>query len=724
MRSSLKRNFQFVFLFFCCSIAVLCKADNIHVGWNGQVKYSIQKQKGGDSIYHINIFNHFDWDAKIFNNAKEIAYYLKCKPDTIDSGDANTLVLKTSFDVDSNLLHKTLVFKYESEGSFRIKINGKEIIKYIKPLKTKRFVLFEEKEEGYCYFTFQEKESTIEMIFINSNLTKSVSGHFEIGELKWKDHNIESEYSKNKVSILISFFYLAIGVVLLILFLFHKKSLENYHFAIFCILLSLTLFTDLFQLSSFTDALFTALSAYSLGFLATYLSVILVGKIRSKIPGTVFSVMLVVLILIQCIFQYYKFSSAINVISFLYLLYNFFNCIYLLFQGSSKKKWEVKFIKYGFFSALFFMVGIFIVFILTIIILVITKTNYNPNSGAFQYFISEFYEYSRITGLMLIPVTIAIIIGKRNGLNQKELIEQLVEIKILSEQNIEKEKEKQIILSEQNIVLEEKVKMRTQELQYEKEIVEEKNREILDSIEYALRIQTAILPLSRIVKQYLINSFIFYRPKDIVSGDFYWMETTDDLVLFAACDCTGHGVSGAMVSLVCHNALNRAVREFNLIEPASILNKTAEIVIENFAKSEEQINDGMDISLCAYNIKTKTLEWSGANNPLWLIQNGILIETKADKQPIGMDENNHPFTNHQFTLQAGDSIYIFSDGYADQFGGERGETKLSRKRFKELILSIQNTDMPEQGNALEKFILDYRKDVEQIDDILVMGIRV
>ena len=269
-----------------------------------------------------------------------------------------------------------------------------------------------------------------------------------------------------------------------------------------------------------------------------------------------------------------------------------------------------------------------------------------------------------------------------------------------------------------------KIKQSNRVIKQQKELLEEKQKEILDSIEYALRIQTAILPPQKIVKQYLENSFIVYKPKDIVAGDFYWMETVNDLVLFAACDCTGHGVPGAMVSVVCHNALNRAVREFGLTQPAAILDKTAEIVIENFSKSEEDIKDGMDISLCTYNTKTKKLEWAGANNPLWLLQNGELIETKADKQPIGMNEDHKPFTNHTFTLNNGDCIYLFTDGFADQFGGEKGGKKLTRKHFKELILSVQDKSLREQGVALDKFIVDYGKEIEQTDDILVMGVKV
>lgn len=261
-------------------------------------------------------------------------------------------------------------------------------------------------------------------------------------------------------------------------------------------------------------------------------------------------------------------------------------------------------------------------------------------------------------------------------------------------------------------------------IEIQKHIVENKNREITDSIEYALRIQNAILPSSSIVKQSLGNSFIYYQPKDIVAGDFYWIEKVDDIVLFAACDCTGHGVPGAMVSVICHNALNRAVREFGLMQPAKILDKAAEIVIENFSKSEEDIKDGMDISLCSLNPKTKELQWAGANNPIWLFKNGEVIERKADKQPIGMNDNKKPFTNHTFNLDNKDIIYLFSDGVTDQFGGETGNKKLTKKRFREFVLSIQDKDMDEQGIALDMFITNYRKTTEQIDDMLVVGVKI
>ncbi|MCO5267474.1 MAG: tetratricopeptide repeat protein [Brumimicrobium sp.] len=253
----------------------------------------------------------------------------------------------------------------------------------------------------------------------------------------------------------------------------------------------------------------------------------------------------------------------------------------------------------------------------------------------------------------------------------------------------------------------------------------EKNREILDSITYAKRIQSAILPPTKLVKEYLPTSFILYKPKDIVAGDFYWMEQKGDLLLFAAADCTGHGVPGAMVSVVCNHALNRSVREYNLSEPGKILDKTRELVIEEFEKSEEGVKDGMDISLCGLNLKTNTLTWSGANNPLWVIKKGDteVEEIKANKQPIGKYVAPEPFDTHTIQLEKGDSLYIFTDGYQDQFGGEKGK-KFKAKNMRELVLSIQNQPMDHQREAIDTAFEEWKQNHEQVDDVCVIGVRV
>lgn len=259
--------------------------------------------------------------------------------------------------------------------------------------------------------------------------------------------------------------------------------------------------------------------------------------------------------------------------------------------------------------------------------------------------------------------------------------------------------------------------------QKQKIIIAEKNKEITDSITYAKRLQTAILPPDSFWKKYLPQSFVLYQPKDIVSGDFYWLENVNDLVLFAAADCTGHGVSGAMVSVVCSNALNRTVKEFGITEPAKILDKTRELVLETFEKSNEEVKDGMDISLCCLNTKNNELLWSGANNPLWYIRENNLFEIKGDKQPIGQNDNPKPFTTHNIDLQKDDTVYIFTDGYADQFGGEKGK-KFMYRPLKELLLSIQNKSIAEQQEELHQKFINWKKNTEQTDDVLVIGFKI
>jgi serine phosphatase RsbU (regulator of sigma subunit) len=254
----------------------------------------------------------------------------------------------------------------------------------------------------------------------------------------------------------------------------------------------------------------------------------------------------------------------------------------------------------------------------------------------------------------------------------------------------------------------------------QKQIVEEKNKEITDSIQYAKRIQSAILPSNKVVKEYLQNSFIIYLPKDIVAGDFYWMETVGNKVLFAAADCTGHGVPGAMVSVVCNNGLNRSVREHGLTDPGKILDKTREIVIEEFEKSEEEVKDGMDIALCC--LEGNKLLYAGANNPLWIIRNKEIIETKATKQPIGKFENPSPYHTHEFNLEEGDIIYLFSDGFVDQFGGEKGK-KLKTRAFRELLLSVQTKSMQEQKDLIVNAFNQWKEGHDQVDDVCVIGVK-
>lgn len=256
----------------------------------------------------------------------------------------------------------------------------------------------------------------------------------------------------------------------------------------------------------------------------------------------------------------------------------------------------------------------------------------------------------------------------------------------------------------------------------QKHVIEEKQHEIIESITYAKRIQEAILPPGQFINKFIPNNFIFYKPKDIVAGDFYWAEKVGDLFFIAAADSTGHGVPGAMVSVVCSNALNRAVKEFNLKETGKILDKTRELVLETFEKSSNEVKDGMDISLLCIEEKNNNIFWSGANNPLWFIQDNELKEIKADKQSIGKTDNPKAFTTHQINYKENTTFYLFTDGFADQFGGERGK-KFKYKQFAELLVTNNHFPLKHQLESINKTFEDWKGDLEQVDDVCVIGIK-
>ena len=273
-------------------------------------------------------------------------------------------------------------------------------------------------------------------------------------------------------------------------------------------------------------------------------------------------------------------------------------------------------------------------------------------------------------------------------------------------------------------ILEEKVAERTAEVVQKSMELEKKNKDITDSIKYAKRIQTAVLP----PELPFDDTFIFFRPKDIVSGDFYWLETSNDREMIAAVDCTGHGVPGAFLSILGHSMLTKIVREYGILEPAKILDQLDVEIIKALhqknVEGERIVNDGMDLALISYNRKTNVLEYAGGYNPLVLIRNGEIEEIKADRFPIGMTSvhDSKKFTNNEIKVQKGDSFYIFSDGYADQFGGPEGK-KFRKKNMKDMLLEMQALTMKEQGEKIEKHILEWMEGYDQIDDMVLIGRR-
>ena len=256
--------------------------------------------------------------------------------------------------------------------------------------------------------------------------------------------------------------------------------------------------------------------------------------------------------------------------------------------------------------------------------------------------------------------------------------------------------------------------------------IEEKHRAVTDSITYARRIQMAVLPESRLLSECFCDYFIFWRPKDIVSGDFYWMKRIGDIVAFTVADCTGHGVPGAFMSLLGITFLNDICMKLDEdTQPSDILELLRSDIIYAFGQegTDDRPNDGMDMALCILNLRTNKLRFAGANNPMYLMRNGELHEYKSVKNPIGEYAFFRDFSSVEIDVQTGDWIYLFSDGYADQFGGEENR-KLNYKRFRALMTEMSLLNSEQQMLRLGEFLDEWRGDTPQLDDVMIGGYRV
>lgn len=269
------------------------------------------------------------------------------------------------------------------------------------------------------------------------------------------------------------------------------------------------------------------------------------------------------------------------------------------------------------------------------------------------------------------------------------------------------------------------------ELEIKNKIIHQKSKDLLDSINYAERIQQAILPSFEKIGADLNDFFILYKPKDVIGGDFYWyanVRTTpekgeeENMLVIAAVDCTGHGVPGALMSIIGSTVLNQTITNPGVNSPAEALG----FLNKQINKTLNTIKDGMDMSLCAVNMRKMELQYAGANNALYIVRKGELIELKADKQSIGADVEHSEvktFTNHHFPIEKGDCIYLFTDGYADQFGGVAGK-KFKYKQFHNLLVEMNHLPMKEQSRVLDARHMTWRGDLEQVDDILIIGFRI
>jgi CheY-like chemotaxis protein len=344
------------------------------------------------------------------------------------------------------------------------------------------------------------------------------------------------------------------------------------------------------------------------------------------------------------------------------------------------------------------------------------------NRGAFD-FVTKPIDFEDLSTTLLKAIREMEIL--KEGIEAKTHLEKaLLEKAEARQQALENLQEKEKLILFQNEMLEQQVAERTVQVIHQKELIEVKNKEILDSIHYAKRLQEAILAPPKRIKTFLPQSFILYQPKDIISGDFYWMGASGDLVLVVAADCTGHGVAGALMSMLGISLLNQIVNEKGITSPSLISDQLHSSVVAALKQTENDSHHSMDIAICLVNLKKNEVQYAGANRPLWIVRNNEIETIRPDKIPIGglYAERGPSFLN-AVQLNSNDTFYIFTDGYADQFGGNEGK-KLMTKKFKEILLSVQDMNMNEQEIYLRDYFESWKGENEQVDDVLVIGIRI
>ena len=703
------------------SIAFLCflfLAAHAYAGKVTSIDSIGARYMNGYKKLSIDVFNKFDWDVTITSKNGEIRHITTDKLDTVDFSNLTKAEFSTLLTVGNELRHKIVVLNYKVNGSVKILLNERLLLAtgvFYKEAENGSSRLMNEKEEDFVFTDSLEK---MQIAYIPRPEEGVLNLHLSINDYQWDKVRKSDDAQSTNRNYGFGFFYLAFGIVFIILFLFFRERTENLYFSLFCLTVAFAWLAGTTD-NEFLSTLSVFLIAISMELFSIFLAKVLRNKNRSKIPLLIIIIITIISFHPAIRFHYSVIISSsspvpvyLGIIYGVVLSYTGFSVLYYLLQGFGQKRWEAK--TMFVISSVAFMLHLVIPFVLSIIFAFRKMTDE-----------LEYVVYVSDLGICLYPFSAAVVLGRRNGLNQKKLQNQVKSIERLSAQNLEKEREKKEILENQNVELEIKVNERTQEVLSQKQVIELKNKAITDNLTYAQRIQSAILPDVKLIYKTLVNAFILFRPKDIVSGDFYTFIEKDNKVLIIAGDCTGHGVSGAFMSMIGCSLLNQIISEKGITEPALVLNHLNRSIIETLKQTENESNDGMDLAICSFDLANYELQFAGANRPLWLVRNNEVIVIKPDKFPIGglQVSGNRIFSNHNIKLQKDDTIYIFTDGFADQFGGEQGK-KLMTSRFKDILISIQFLTMQEQEAFLVDYLKKWKNDHDQVDDILVIGVRV
>ena len=664
------------------------------------------------------------WAKPDFNDAAWDSVKSKLDLDELKPNYFNGIGwFRLSVNIDTVLVNKPIAFSIAHNGASQIYLNGKLIKHYGKVCALdsgeKRI---DPQGEPFAIAFIKCKNNIIAIRYSNTRAQQYCTkyGENEVGfyfKIRPINSAISSYASSGEITLIISMsifgFFVALGVLHLLIFLFYHKQPANLLYSIFVFILAMAFLTSaIAQTSPLPDYSIITKHYFALSLPVLFLSLLAMIYMLFKFNYTLYFKICVGLVGSFILLDFFHIQFLLDIqpilISVLITIVCF-DCGYRVSQAVKQKKDGAWIIASGVMLFLW-LIGIFYL---------IALLNGGINISKFDFWAIVLL-IMFVLIILSIPLSMSIYLARDFARTNKNLTVQLEQVQILSQQAIEQEQEKQKILNEQNTMLEHQVAERTAELS-------EKNKEMTDSIRYAQRIQKALMSSKNLLDKNLPEHFVFFNPKDIVSGDFYWASLMHDgRFALVTADSTGHGVPGAFMSLLNISYLNEAVNERQLTDTSDILNHARKKIIQSLAEdgTADGGKDGMDCSITAYNFKTKTMQYSAANNPVWVIRDNAILEFPADKMPVGKhDRDTVPFTAHNVQLQAGDVVYTLTDGYADQFGGDKGK-KFKYKPMQDLLLSICNLPMDLQKEKLTAAFNNWKGALEQVDDVLLIGVRI
>jgi len=717
----------YTFFFFIISLSVFSQNDSVFkidsaslfVG-NYTIGYGISLNK----FWKYHKGDNVEWAKPEFDDKNWMAISSVLNFDSIEKGSFEGIGwFRIKIEIDSSLIDKTLALMISHSGASEIYLDGK-MIHHFGEMKSSNLknengfnpqgvpvdIIFSKNPYHVIAVKYSNYEAYEYYLKYNDHLRAGFS--MKIGDFK---QNMYHKYVNSNIGTGIFTFYftffIALGFLHLMFFLFYKENKSNLIYSIFAFSFGTT-----FMLLIISDHFFDVntvfmariILSYSVDVYSFFLLLLLYHLFYKKQPKIIWVWLIVFLVDMLFIF----FHIHIQFFNFALFTILAIESFRVVIRALIKKIDGARIIGTGILITITFFVTFFIL---------LSFGTINFDEQGWKGFLLAIIV---VISTLSIPISMSILLARDFARTNKSLSKKLIEVEELSQKTILQEKEKQKILETQKEILAIQVEERLFEIVQQKKVIEEKNKDITESIEYAKTIQEAILPTNEFIKKIFHHSFVLYKPKDVVSGDFYWFAEKNDKKIIACCDCTGHGVPGAMMSIIGNNLLNQIINKFDITNTDEILNRLHLSIRETLNQSDESISkDGMDISLLVLDKDNKAM-FSGANRPLIIIRGKELIIKKGNKLAVGgtHHEKIESFLKHDIDFLNGDLVYLFSDGFADQFNDI--DEKLMTKRFYDLLTKIADKPMEEQHQYLYGFIVDWQGLQSQTDDILVIGIKI